>query len=79
MVVVMNFQLLLSCTMFLVSSETIKNTFQILVNWNSNADKLECRRKLLMEHFDEVVHESDYEQSCKYCDNCEHTSTCYHR
>ena len=58
----------------------IKNVDETMKNYISN--KLECRRKLLMEHFDEVVYESDYEQPCKCCDNCEHTCTCcncYHR
>ena len=57
----------------------VKSIDETMKKYISN--QLECRRKLLMEHFDEV-HESDYEQSCKCCGDCEHTCTCcncYHR
>jgi len=70
----------LPTTAILHNVPDVKNIDETMKEYISN--KLECWRKLLMEYFDEGVHESDHEQSCKCCDNCQHSCTCfycYHR
>ena len=70
----------LSATAILHNVPVVKNIDETMKEYILN--KLECQRKLLMEPFDELVYESDYEQSCKRYNNCQHTCTCfncYHR
>jgi len=58
----------LPATAILHNVPGVKNIDETMKEYISNT--LECQRKLLMEHFDEAIHESDYEQSAGLLSGC---------